>query len=136
MIQADEILEKHDVRRTKTRVQVLGTFLSSDAALTQQSIESMLPELDRITLYRTLKTFEKKGIIHHAVDATSRPKYAICSPHCTEHKHLDNHAHFHCEVCGKTTCLQEVNMPKVKLKKGMVVKSAHLVFDGVCDQCN
>lgn len=130
------ILAHHGLRKTPMRVQVLQVFLlNRDQALSSHQLETGLPDADRITLYRTLRTFEQKGIIHQALDGTLNQKYALCSGACTEHQHLDQHAHFHCSVCGKTICLDEVNQLLHQMPAGFIVHSSHLILRGSCPDC-
>ncbi|MBR9920407.1 MAG: transcriptional repressor [Bacteroidetes bacterium] len=135
MSTATEILKQNGLRKTHVRLQVLDLFLSSDAALAHQQLESNLEDVDRITLYRTLKTYEQKGIIHRAMDGTLTAKYALCETGCPEHEHHHSHAHFHCESCGKTICIEEIEAPKVGLPAGFKVHNTHLVIQGECGAC-
>ncbi len=130
-----QLLSNHDLRKTKVRQEVLEIFFQNTEALSHQVIESQFENIDRITLYRTLKTFEKKGIIHKAFDGTKTAKYALCD-NCTAHFHHDNHVHFHCNDCGKTICLENVETPAVALPKGLQVKTTHYVMKGICPQCS
>lgn len=139
MNKALDILVENGLRKTVMRQGILEIFLDSDIAVSQQHIETSLVKqfnrVDRITVYRTLKTFEQKGIIHKAIDGTHTPKYALCADDCTEHAHHDTHAHFHCDDCGKTYCIDEVEAPKTKAPKGFKVNSTHLVMNGLCEDC-
>lgn len=139
MNKALDILVENGLRKTAMRQGVLEIFLDSDIAISQQLIENSLEKqfdvVDRITIYRTLKTFEQKGIIHKAIDGTHTPKYALCVDDCTEHEHHDTHAHFHCDDCSKTYCMEELEAPKIKAPKGFKVKSTHLVINGLCSDC-
>ncbi len=139
MNKALDILVENGLRKTVMRQGVLEIFLDSDIAISQQLIETSLEKqfdvVDRITIYRTLKTFEQKGIIHKAIDGTHTPKYALCVDDCTEHEHHDTHAHFHCDDCSKTYCMEELEAPKIKAPKGFKVKSPHLVINGLCSDC-
>lgn len=129
-------LEKSDLRKTAIRVEVLQLFLTHKGrALSSKEIEEALDNPDRITLYRTLKAFEQSGVIHQAVDGTGTAKYALCPDKCTSHEHHDEHAHFHCLKCGKTICLEGKIDPQVKVPEGYRVSHAHLVLEGVCDEC-
>lgn len=139
MNKALDILVENGLRKTVMRQGILEIFLDSDIAISQQLIETSLEKqfdvVDRITIYRTLKTFEQKGIIHKAIDGTHTPKYALCVDDCTEHEHHDTHAHFHCDDCSKTYCMEELEAPKIKAPKGFKVKSTHLVINGLCSDC-
>ena len=129
-------LEQSDLRKTAIRKEVLQLFLQHKGrALSSKEIEEALGQADRITLYRTLKTFEQSGVIHQAVDGTGTAKYALCLDDCTTHEHHDEHAHFHCLRCGKTICLEGPIEPKVKVPEGYRVHHAHLVLEGECAEC-
>lgn len=134
---ATEILRHHKLRKTNFRIQVLSVFLRKQTqALTSNFVESKLMDFDRITLYRTLKTFEKSGVIHKAIDGGDEPKYALCHSECSEHNHFDDHAHFLCNQCGATFCLDAIEIPTFKLPKHYKLSSIHLALTGICDKCN
>jgi Fur family ferric uptake transcriptional regulator len=130
-----EILNDHGLRNTKVRRDVLKVFLDQEDALSHQVIEQKMDKVDRITLYRTLKTFEKKGIIHKAIDGGEKLKYALCAAGCDEHKHTDRHAHFHCEKCDRTLCLDEVSIPSVMVPANYTKNHIHLIINGICAAC-
>jgi len=132
---ASDILAQHSLRKTLIRTQVLEVFLQAHEALSHNDIESRFDQLDRITLYRTLRTFEEKGIIHKAIDGGDKLKYALCSGHCSEHAHEDRHAHFNCEACGKTFCIESMNAPVVQAPAGYRLSGTYLVLKGTCATC-
>lgn len=132
----ENILKCHGLRKTQMRGQVLELFLSSNReALTHPDLEKRMPDADRVTLYRTLKSFEKKGIIHQVVDGTQATKFALCAGACSAHEHFDQHAHFHCKGCGKTICLDEKINTSFNVPEGFKVSQAHLVLEGQCEAC-
>jgi Fur family ferric uptake transcriptional regulator len=135
-INHEKILKKHGLRITQTRLDVLGLFLSEEAAVSNQYIEKALDRIDRITLYRTLKSFESKGLIHKAVDGTEVPKYAMCMENCTEENHQHHHVHFHCEKCENTFCIENILIPVIKTPKGYTINSTDVILSGLCDNCN
>jgi len=133
---AIDILSKHSIRKTPFRINVLKIFLNSASrALNNSDIEQALKDYDRITLYRTLKTFEKSGIIHQAIDGSNENKFALCHLDCTEHEHLDNHAHFLCKKCGETYCLENVINPTFTLPTDYSLDKVHLALSGTCGSC-
>ncbi len=136
MKESIQILKSNGLSKTEVRKKVLELFIDSEVALSLPDIESSFDKLDRITLYRTLKTFENKGIIHKAIDGTNHPKYAMCEEDCDEHHHKDNHAHFHCTACNKTICLEEVPTPNIpNIPTGYTVQETTLILSGICDNC-
>jgi Fur family transcriptional regulator, ferric uptake regulator len=136
MTTAKDLLRHQQLRITDMRIQVLELFLSSREALSQNDLETRLSEADRITLYRTLRTFQEKGLIHKAIDGTEKQKYALCNhEHCGPDHHNDHHAHFHCDACGKTTCVDSIPAPIIKAPEGFQVHETHLVIHGTCNLC-
>ena len=117
------------------RVKVLDLFLSRAQALSQNDLEQELGKVDRITLYRTLRTFEEQGLIHKAMDGTDKQKYALCQHDCAQGTHHDHHAHFHCDTCGNTICVEEIAAPVITPPVGFAVSETHLVIRGRCDVC-
>jgi len=114
------ILKDSGLTATKNRKIVLDLFYQTNRVLSLKEIEANIANMDRISLYRTLKTFVAKELIHKISDGTKHPKYALC------HKanHLDDHAHFHCTACEKTICLKQVAIPsQVILTKAFMLST-------------
>lgn len=133
---AQEILRSAGLRVTQTRLDIIGIFKSRNYAIDHGVIEGILPGVDRITVYRTLKTFEECGIIHKIMDSTGATKYALCEEIClTQNHHHDHHIHFHCDVCDHTFCVDEVAVPEVILPEKYKVKDKNLIITGTCENC-
>jgi Fur family transcriptional regulator, ferric uptake regulator len=131
-----DILKKNHMSITDSRVQILDLFYSNDGALAHADIEKKTGDgIDRVTIYRTLQTFEEKGIIHTIPTADNSVKYALCKEQCADGHHHDNHVHFICEDCGKTICLDDVLVPEVKLPKDFEPHQSNMVVNGVCGDC-
>lgn len=135
MVSAADILKKHKLRVTTMRQNVINIFLKAGNALSSADVESQLIDSDRITLYRTLKSFEERGIIHKAIDGTIVQKYALCEAQCDHVHHNDHHVHFRCEACENTFCVEGVSIPQVNLPEGFVVKQKDMVISGICQKC-
>jgi Fur family ferric uptake transcriptional regulator len=115
---------------------VLGNFLNYDFAISQGFLEQQLPEdFDRVTIYRTLKTFFDSGLIHKILDDEGGVKYALCKEDCSMERHNHSHVHFKCEVCGKTICMDSVAVPDLHLPDNFTVKEINLLASGVCENC-
>jgi len=134
-INTKQLLRSHSLRITPFREQVLQLFLNQSAAISSRKIQDELADADRITVYRTLKSFVEKGLVHEAFDGTDTPKYALCEEHCDEHAHHDQHVHFHCDSCDQTFCVEEVEVPYITTPKGFEVKSTNVVLKGKCSVC-
>lgn len=133
---AKKLLQDKKLRVTPVREQVLTALMTKGHALSASDIELAFDYVDRITLYRTLNTFEEKGLIHKVVDGTKVAKFAICEEHCDEGHHHDDHVHFHCEDCGNTYCVEEVEMPYIKIPADFKVKTTNIVLSGLCKNCD
>lgn len=133
-----QILQGHKLRITDCRKEVLKIFLKMQAALSHADLEEKLnADFDRVTIYRTLKTFLESDLIHKVLDDSGATKYALCShSHAGGHSHDHEHVHFKCEKCGKTICIDEVQLPKIVLPAGYINKEVSLLVQGICDKCN
>lgn len=130
------LLKVGKLRSTTVRKLVLKEFLEAGStAISSYEIENKFENLDRITIYRTLKTFEEVGIIHKAVDISGRSKYALCTKDCSTHQHEDHHAHFYCKKCEKTVCLDDVKIPRPTLPANFQLEESQLVLSGFCGGC-
>ncbi len=134
-----KILQNHQLRITNCRKEVLRTFMEKKSALSHADLEEDLKEaFDRVTIYRTLKTFLETDLIHKVLDDSGATKYALCAHgHEGSHnRHDHEHVHFKCEACGRTICIDEVSLPKIKLPEGYVNKEVNLLVTGVCNKCS
>jgi Fur family ferric uptake transcriptional regulator len=130
------ILKEHDLKHTRQRVRVLEEIALDTVAISQPELEKKLgKEIDRVTLYRILNTYEDKGILHRIMDMNGTANYAICSSSCSEDHHHDEHVHFNCTTCSKIYCL-EVVVPKLKMPKGFTAKTVNTTAYGTCEKCN
>ncbi len=133
----ENILSTHNLRKTTCREDVLNLFLKRNIALSSSDIELEIGvDFDRVTLYRTVKTFLDKGILHKVLDDSGSSKYALCHASCIHQEHHHQHVHFKCIVCGNTTCLDHVQIPLLKLPVGYLLKEADILVQGVCSSCN
>lgn len=139
----EQILKAHKLRVTQARTQVLAHFIEQNKALSHADLETLLQdaETDRVTIYRTLKTFIDKDVLHPVPDNSGVAYYALhshsgCSGHQhQEAKHEINHLHFKCEQCEDITCLEESAIPKVHLPDGFSARSFSFVVQGTCRFC-
>jgi len=135
MGKADTILSQHKLRITPSRLSVLDAFMGSHHALSQPDLEKLLEQsCDRVTIYRTLESFMKSGILHKVPDNEGKQKYALCDS-CDDHHHHDEHLHFKCTGCGRTECLDEIPMPRIDLPNGYTVNEWNLLLQGRCASC-
>ena len=105
-------------------------------AVTINQIENQLKNFDRITLYRTVKTFIEKGILHEIVMPGEIKKLAFCQEDCghqsNEHKH--QHLHFKCDKCSEVFCLFLNSFPEIKYPK-FKIRQVEIQGSGICSNC-
>lgn len=129
-------LKAFDLRHTDCRQDILNAFLKSHSALSHGDLETIVDDkFDRVTIYRTLKTFLEKGLIHKILDADGATRYALCKKQCSTHSHHHDHVHFKCSDCGDTTCIESVNIPAIALPNGYKSKEINLLIEGRCPNC-
>lgn len=131
----NKILEEKAVRITPMRQLLLEHFLQRNKALGLMELEKAFPKSDRVTMYRTLKTFEEKGIIHSIDNGTNEMKYGLCKGHCAPLHHLDQHPHFHCSKCNQITCMESVFIPPIELPDGFIANEVSMTIKGICKNC-
>lgn len=131
-------LRAHAVRLTPCRRQVLGALLQSDMALSGTELEPHLHQArDRVTLYRTLRLLEQKGLIHRVVDYTETVRYAAAA---ALRAPVDaalpaEHVHFKCTSCQHIYCLPQVAVPPLPPPGRHHVTRRDCLLSGVCERC-
>jgi Fur family ferric uptake transcriptional regulator len=134
-VASDRLLKDYRLRSTPTRQEILHLFLKQDFALSFGDIEKQVNNsFDRVTVYRTLKTFLDKGLVHKVLDDEGGLKYALCNEACTVSTHKHEHVHFKCTKCGQTSCM-DIEIPTVKLPKGFKANELNLLIQGICASC-
>lgn len=87
------------------RLLALDILSMQKSALSLSALEKSFEKSERITLYRTLKAFQGKGLVHCIDDGTGAPKYALCEDGCECNIEKDFHVHFYCRICNEIFCL-------------------------------
>jgi Fur family ferric uptake transcriptional regulator len=128
-------LERRKIKPTAMRLLVLDFFKRNDHAISLKDLENGLESTDRVTLFRTLKTFEEHKVIHSIDDGSGAMKYAICGDACECDYPRDAHVHFHCRICNETQCLPKVKVPPLALPVNFVPEEANVVVKGICARC-
>jgi len=131
----EQTLAEKNINPTAMRILVLNSLSQKKSAVSLTDIEKTLETADRTTIYRTLKTFAEKGLIHIIDDGTGLPKYALCPDNCDAGGHHDLHVHFNCVSCKETFCLPNTKIPDVMLPCDFTSTEMNLVVKGICSAC-
>ena len=132
-----ELLKKHTLRVTKPRIAVLDVISDKEVAVSQPDLEKLLGrEIDRVTLYRCLATFEEKGILHKVFDLHGTAAYAMCNASCSAEQHADQHVHFICSRCNQVYCLDDIKLPQLHIPQNYRLEQVGVNAIGICGACN
>ena len=132
----EEILQGRKIRPTAMRLLVLNALLQQRSAISLTQLELDLGHTDRVTVYRTIKTFEQYGLVHKVQDGSGTDKFALCAEQCTDDHHNDLHVHFNCTACHQTFCLPKTSIPAVVLPDNYQVLHTQLTVTGKCPSCS
>jgi Fur family ferric uptake transcriptional regulator len=122
-----------NTKPTSMRILVYDFLSRQGSALSLSEIEQNFEHADRITLYRTLKTFEEKGIVH-SIQENHTTRYMLCEDDCNEHTHHDWHLHFYCKMCKQTTCKENFTIP-TSAESAFRIDEIRLFAKGICENC-
>lgn len=127
-------LENRHIKPTAMRELVLKVLSEQAVAISLADLEQKFEKADKVTLYRTLKTFEENKLIHSIDDGTGSVKYALCKETCQCHPE-ELHVHFLCTKCKKTYCLTDIPVPSVNLPTHFTLETINMVVKGICVNC-
>ena len=131
---AEEMLEKAEIKPTANRLLVLRELLSSESPMSLIELETALETLDRSSVLRVLTLLLEHDVIHAIEDGRGVIKYEIC--HGENHCSLDDmHAHFYCESCHKTFCFEDISAPKINIPSEFQIRSVNYMLKGLCPTC-
>ncbi|SFF98781.1 MULTISPECIES: Fur family transcriptional regulator [Salegentibacter] len=126
-------LLNRSTKPTSMRILVYDFLVTQNVALSLSEIEEQLFTADRITIYRTLKTFEEKGIVH-SIQENTTTKYVLCDDECSEITHKDWHLHFYCKICKQTTCRENILLPS-QIGGDFRIDEIRFFAKGICENC-
>jgi Fe2+ or Zn2+ uptake regulation protein len=133
-LKAREILRTADLYCTKSRVAILKVLMKADKPLNQEQIAGLSDKkhFDKVTVYRTLESLLKVGLVHK-VFVAERAWHFELAHNCTENQ---CHPHFTCTNCGNTHCLMGMSLPMAKSPhKGFVIHRQQVRLEGLCPMC-
>lgn len=121
------------LKATSQRLKLLDIFSSATKPLTAEELFKNVskPDFDLVTVYRTISTFEKIGIIRKVDTREKSARYEIMSSH---HHHL---------ICVKCNDIEDMILEKdldkqekiISQTKKFKVLNHSLEFFGICRGC-
>jgi len=132
--QARKMLKAAHLYCTSGRVAVLKVLIKAKKPLNQVQIARRLGTecFDKVTIYRTLKSFFDVGLVHKAF-MEKRAWHFELAHNCTERQ---CHPHFTCICCGNTHCLMGMSLPMAKSPhRGFIIHRQQVRLEGLCPAC-
>jgi Fur family ferric uptake transcriptional regulator len=118
-------LEKERFRFTPQREKVAEYIANHKGVFSAEQIGKKLKSIDRASIYRIIRLFEKLDLVHPVLVMRETEYYEA---HGERHHH-----HEICKICGKTACIA----CPLSRKKSKILKFEHhtLVITGLCKSC-
>ena len=127
------ILKSARIRATRHRRTILRFLLDSGHPVSHSEINRELPELDRVTLYRTLAVFVRAGIAHQVQGPDG--SWRFCAHSAGGKGCPGNHPHFLCASCGMMICMTDHSLEWLEVPEGYEVSGKQFVIYGLCAKC-
>ncbi|MEJ2648882.1 MAG: transcriptional repressor [Sedimentisphaerales bacterium] len=130
-----EMLKNAGLYYTENRVSILKVLFESGKPLSEKKIAAKSGErhFDKVTIYRTLESLVKAGLVHKAF-INKRAWHFELAQRCTEKQ---CHAHFTCTNCGSTHCLMDISLPMATTRqKGFIINRQQVHLEGLCPACS
>ncbi|MCI6800173.1 MAG: transcriptional repressor [Candidatus Onthomorpha sp.] len=132
----ENILNAKQVKPTSNRILVLRELIKASHPVSLADLEVLLEfSMDKASIFRTLKLFSEKDVVHPIEDGSRSLKYELC--HSLTHCNFsDQHIHFYCEHCKETYCFENVSIPIVNIPSGFTPRCINYVIKGLCPECS
>lgn len=131
----EQICKNAGLKLTHQRLVIYTELLQShdhpSAETLYKRLEKSLPTLSLDTVYRTLATFEKLGLVHRLETVASQARYEALGT---------RHHHFLCDTCGQVfdffwPSFDTMRLPSTLEDIGAVARTS-VVVHGVCAACH
>jgi Fur family transcriptional regulator, ferric uptake regulator len=119
---------------TAGRVAILKVLLKAGKPISHDQIarRSGKGHFDKVTIYRTLESLLRVGLVHNAF-VDKRARHFELAHRCTEQQ---CHPHFTCTRCGRTHCLTDIFLPMAESPhKGFIIHRQQVRLEGLCPTC-
>ena len=133
--EAQSIIRAAGMRATLPRIHVLRILSEAIRPLSHSEVVARLEGIggDQATAYRSLVSFQEKGIVRVASHARGIARYELVGEGEEAH-HV--HPHFICNECGMVSCLPKTTyITAVDEQWRECLKMAAMQFVGKCQEC-
>lgn len=132
---ATHLLVEHGVKPTANRIVIVKALAKERNPSSMKELEDHILSIDKSNIFRALTLFREHHLVHCIEDGDGGMRYELCLSHDHDADE-DEHVHFFCEVCHKTFCLHEVEMPELDVPREYLVRGVNVLVKGVCPNCS
>ncbi len=130
-----ELLKEYGLDITPDRIRILKTFLQNQTAISVMELKERAQlNCNKTTVYRTIETFLKKGLIHKVADFDGTVRYGLTP--LTQVWQQCEHLHFKCLGCDTVLCLFQISVETPVLPEGYVAQKTDMLVVGLCADCS
>jgi Fur family transcriptional regulator, ferric uptake regulator len=133
----ETLLKSKGLKVTKARLAVLAVLDVADRPRSTDFVHRAaagLEPMDRVTVYRTLESFHRSGLVERVRAGDRTWRY-----HLSLEPDRIAHPHFYCSGCGKLECLPRdiVRVDLERMAKDYPARVEHLQInlEGFCPAC-
>lgn len=139
--EAEQQIRATGERLTQPRAILLATLLAADHAMSRHDVAAAIAAhqaIDRVTVYRVLEWLVEVGIAHRIAGDDRVWRFMPNHAHGSGKEGVPHqHAHFTCNQCGQTFCLNDAQSRlNFKLPDGFKSSEADVKFRGACAHCS
>ncbi len=126
------IFSNAKLRLTTPRIAIFNALKESDTPLSTTELIAACPDIDKVSVYRTVKLFESLSIVS-PIARGWKQLYELSAPFQPHHHHMV------CEKCGSVVDLQssaiENLVQNLSKQYSFSSTSHHFEIQGVCRNC-
>lgn len=127
------LLRKHNYKVTVPRQKVFLELQKADAPMSNSEVIDRLPNVDKVSIYRTIALFETTDVVHRTWNGF-KSKIEL-SEHFIPHHH-----HAQCRICGSHISLKlptiETELAAAAQSINFQLENHHIELVGTCSRCS
>lgn len=130
-------LKQYRVYVTRTRIAVLKILLQQKGAVSVHHIRKVSADLDRVSVYRSLSLFLKKGLIITLPGITGYPQY-LMSDFLEQDNVGNDHSqrvYFICRRCGHAELVRQPVILSIQKPGYYEINNCNIILEGKCSGC-
>lgn len=120
------------VKPTAVRLLVWEKVSAQRDPFSLADMEEWLPDMDRSSIFRTLRLLTEHQMLQEIDDGSGHQKYCVRRSGGLQGL---GHIHFTCLRCGQTFCFEDYRIPPVEMPDGYLAENVAYMVKGICRNC-